>query len=232
MSLCVNHGGVAVVAATGIRASAVDLGVQPMAFECAAARITSYTSHCLAVVVYRPGLADVTASFFTELADVLDRVSTFADPLVLAGDLNLRLERQHDPYTIEFNNLLAGYGLHQQVVGLTHDAGIALDVCTRSDFPAPTVEILDVSLSDHRLLCWISHFHRLLPVYTSTSRRSWRSFDMDVFLADLQSSPLFDERQWQGLDVDALAELYNKTISQLLDDQAPVQHVTCRRRPM
>jgi len=35
----------------------------------------------------------------------------------------------------------------------------------------------------------------------------------------------------QGLDVDALAELYDKTISQLLDDQAPVQHVTCRRRP-
>jgi len=52
-------------------------------------------------------------------------------------------------------------------------------------------------------------------------------------LADLQSSPLCDERQWQGLDADALAELYDKTISQLhlLDDQAPVQHVTCRRRP-
>jgi len=56
-----------------------------------------------------------TASFFTELADVLDRVSTFADPLVLAEDLNLRLERQQDPHTVEFNNLLAGYSLHQQV---------------------------------------------------------------------------------------------------------------------
>ena len=53
------------------------------------------TSRCIAVVVYRPGSADVTASFFTELADVLDRVSTFADPLILARDLNLRLERQH-----------------------------------------------------------------------------------------------------------------------------------------
>jgi len=99
MSLCVNHGGVAVVAATGIRVSAVDLGVQPMTFECIAARITSFTSRCLAVVIYRPGSADVTASFVTELADVLDRVLTFADPLVHAGDLNLRLERQHDPHT-------------------------------------------------------------------------------------------------------------------------------------
>ena len=100
-------------------------------------------------------------------------------------------------------------------------------MCTRSDLPALTVEILDVSLSDYRLLRWTSHLHRLPPVYTSTSRRSWRSFDVDVFLADLQLSPLCDERQWQGCDADALAELYDKTISQLLDDQAPVQHVTC-----
>jgi len=174
----------------------------------------------------------MSTSFFTELADVLDHVSTFADPLILAGDLNLRLERQHDPHTVEFNNLLAGYDLHQQVVGATHDAGGILDVvCTRSDLPAPTVEILDVGLSDHRLLRWTSHHHHPPPVYMSTSRRCWRSFDADVFLTDLQSSPLCDEQQWQGLDADALAELYDKTIGQLLDDQAPVQHVTCRRRP-
>jgi len=126
----------------------------------------------------------VTANFFTELADMLDRVSTFVDPLVLARDLNLRLERQSDPHTVEFNNLLAGYGLQQQVVVATHDVGGTLDmVCTRSDLPAPTVNILDVGLSDHRLLRWTSHLHRPPPVYTSTSRRSWRSFDADVFLA-------------------------------------------------
>jgi len=40
----------------------------------------------------------VNVNFFTELADLLDRVSTFVHPLVLAGDLNLRLERQKDPH--------------------------------------------------------------------------------------------------------------------------------------
>jgi len=114
------------------------------------------TSRCLLlllVVVYRPGSAAVTANFVNELADILDRVSTFVDPLVLVGDLNLRLERQNDPHTVEFNNLLAGYDLQQQVVGATPDVGGTLDVvCTRSDLPAPTVDILDVGLSDHRLL--------------------------------------------------------------------------------
>jgi len=91
--------------------------------------------------------------------------------------------------------------------------------------------MLDIGLSDHRLLRWTSRLHRPPPVYTSTSRRSWRSFDMDAFLTDVQSSPLCDEQQWQGLDGDGLAELYNKSITVLLDHQVPVQHITCRRRP-
>ena len=93
-----------------------------------------------------------------------------------------------------------------------------------------TVDILDVGLCDHRLLRWTSHLHRPPPVYTSTSCRSWRSFDADVFLADLQSSSLCDERQWQGLNGDALAELYDKAISELLDHQVPVQLIIYRRR--
>jgi len=73
MSLGVNHGGVAVVAAAGIRASAVDLGVQLTTFECIIAHITSSTSRCLVVVVvYRPGSSAVTANFFTELKDMLN----------------------------------------------------------------------------------------------------------------------------------------------------------------
>ena len=58
----VNHGGVAVVAAPGVRLSSVDIGVQPTTFECVAARVTSGPSTCVVVVLYRTG--PVTASFF------------------------------------------------------------------------------------------------------------------------------------------------------------------------
>jgi len=44
----------------------------------------------------------VTHAFFTELADLLDRLSTSADALVLAGDINIRLERVTDTNTVEF----------------------------------------------------------------------------------------------------------------------------------
>jgi len=79
LQLGVNHGGVAVVAAAGVRLSAVDVGLQPTTFEYVAARVTSSSSpqSVVVVVVYRPGSSTVTATFFSELTDLLDRLSTY-----------------------------------------------------------------------------------------------------------------------------------------------------------
>jgi len=133
----------------------------------------------------------------SNISDVLDRLSTYVDPLVLAGDVNIRLERTADPYTVEFGELLACHGLVQHVQGVTHDAGGTLDVvCTRGDLPAPTVDVYDVGLSDHRLLYWLSPFVRPPPVYTTSNRRLWRSFDSDSFLVSLQASALCDVQQY------------------------------------
>lgn len=93
------------------------------------------------------------ATFFAELSDVLDRLSTYVDPLMLAGNVNIRPERTADHHAVEFRELLACYGLVQHVQGVTHDAGGTCDVvCTCGDLQVPMVNILDVGLSDHRLL--------------------------------------------------------------------------------
>jgi len=58
---------------------------------------------------------------------------------------------------------------------MTHDADGTLDVvCTRDDLPPPTIDVIDIGLSDHRLLRWQSCLLRLPPVYVKTTRRSWR----------------------------------------------------------
>jgi len=147
---------------------------------------------------------------------------------VLAGDVNIRLERTTDPHVVEFRELLACYRLVQHVQGTTHDAGGTLDVvCTHGDLPAPSVDVLDLGLSDHRLLRWVSPFVRPPPVYTTTNRRLWRSFHSDTFLANLQASALCDDQQYQNLDGDSLTKLYDTVIGELLDAQIPVQRVTC-----
>jgi len=84
---------------------------------------------------------------------VLDRFSTYVEPLVIASDVNIRLERSMDPHTVEFRDLLACYGLDQRVQDVTHDRSGMLDVvCTRGDLPSPKVIVCDVGFSDHRLL--------------------------------------------------------------------------------
>ena len=42
--LAVNHGGVAVVATTGVRLASINTGVKPSTFECVATRVTAGTS--------------------------------------------------------------------------------------------------------------------------------------------------------------------------------------------
>ena len=105
-SLSVNHGGVAVVTVAAVSLTAVDVGVQPSTFECVAARVTSGTSSCIVVLLYRPGSCAVTATFLPNCRTFwIDcRLSTYVDPVVLAGDVNIRLERTADPQTVEFSD--------------------------------------------------------------------------------------------------------------------------------
>ena len=96
--------------------------------------------------------------------------------------MNIRLERTSDLNTVEFSELLSGYGLAQHVSGATQNAGGTLDVvCTRDDLPAPSVDIIDIGLSDHYLLRWSLSLLRPTPIYVTSVRRCWRSFDPDVF---------------------------------------------------
>jgi len=153
---------------------------------------------------------------------------------VLAGDVNIRLERTADPNAVEFFELLGGYGLVQHVSGMTHDAGGTLDVvcnCTCDDLPSPVVGVIDTGLSDHRLLRWSSSLLRPQPTYVTSTRRPWKSFDREIFEVDLLASALCDEQQWSALDGDGLVKLYDDTIGALLDRQIPFKSVTCRRRP-
>jgi len=67
--------------------------------------VTSASSSCVAVVIYRTGA--VTSTFFAELSDILDRVSTLIEPIYIVGDINIHLDRPDDPDTVKFNDILA-----------------------------------------------------------------------------------------------------------------------------
>ena len=136
-----NYGSVAVVAVPGVRLTRLDVGIQCESYKLLCVRVTS-ASFCVAVVVYRTG--PVTPAYFTELSDVLDRVSTFNDPILVVGDVNIRLDRPDDLVSRQFTDTLAAHGLACRV---THYQGGLLDVVTtRDDLPLPPVKVVDVVL--------------------------------------------------------------------------------------
>ena len=136
---------------------AVNISAQPSKFECVAVCIASRQSTCLIIMLYCTG--PITANFFVKLVYVLDRLSTYLDPIILAGDMIIHLEHVSDPITVEFSDLLASYDLVQHVTGAMHDAGgTIVIVCTCVDLPPPSVDI-DIGLSDHRLLRWSLQLH-------------------------------------------------------------------------
>ena len=168
-TLATNHGGVAAVAASGVRLYQLDIGVDPASFELLCIRVVSRSLSCVVAVVYRPGFVATSTEFFTEMTDVLDRLSTFVEPVYIVGDFNVHFECPHDTATCELNDDFAAHGLRNSVTSLTHDHGGALDVVVRrSDLPAPSVDAVDVGLSDPHLLRWSVPITRESP---STSRR-------------------------------------------------------------
>ena len=110
-----NHGGIVVVASSGLRLSTMDLGVIPSTIELLCVRIVSGSSSFIAATIYRPGSAATSALFFTELSDVLDRLATFVEPILLTGDINIRIERLTDSDTEKFIDNLAVRGLEHRV---------------------------------------------------------------------------------------------------------------------
>jgi len=83
-------------------------------------------------------------------------MSTLALPIYLTGDINLPLIKPADPVgrSKDFNDLISSYGLVQCVTGLTHDQGGLLDVLITNNDSTQQIAVIDVGLTDHRLLTW------------------------------------------------------------------------------
>jgi len=143
-TLSTNNGGVAVVAAPGVRLSTLTLWCLSMQRRSSCSLRVSPPVHlpssCSSST--EPGSQTITVQFFAELADVLDRVVAFTDPVIVTGDFNVRLDRADDPAAQQMTDLLATYGFVCRVSELTHGRGCLLDVvATRSYQPAPSVEV-------------------------------------------------------------------------------------------
>jgi len=148
-----NYGGMAVVAVSGLRLLCI--GFDTTSIELLCAEVVPGPFSATVDLIYRHGSEAVMTTFFVNLADTLDRVAAYNDPVYIVGDINVRIDRDDDINTKQLLELLDVYGFTVQVSDPTHARDGPLDVVStrRDDAPLP-VSVYDAGLSDHHLLLW------------------------------------------------------------------------------
>lgn len=130
-----------------------------------------------------------------------------------------------------FLNFIHVYNLVQNVSSTTHVHGHTLDlVITRSDEQIVSDFIIsNPHISDHLAVQCKLLLTKPRPTKTFVSSRNLRSVDLDDFSRDLENSDLF--KSYHHMDVSALIDSYNNTVSLLLNTHAPLKQRSILVRP-
>ncbi len=227
-SLSTNHGGVAAISVPGVKQSRMPINSTLSTFEAVCVRHTWLSSMSIVLLIYRTG--PVTSRFFSELSTLLESLATFSCDLFVVGDLNIHIERAHDPHAMMLLDLFSSFGFYSCVNLPTHNLGGTLDVVF-SRREAVSVHISDPCLSDHCLLTWSISVAKPSSQYIPVSYRSLRNISLPSLRLAISMSPLCRSNVWNSLNVHDLAALYDSTLSFIIDSFAPVRTVRLRRRP-
>lgn len=116
-------------------------------------------------------------------------------------------------------------------MGRTHNAGGILDlfISRRTDPPLIT-DVMDVGLSDHRLVRLEVEFNPSKPVYKTKMIRALQRFHFNLFEEDLKSSILKHEFARNVISTSGPVEVYNCTLTAIVNKYAPFSIKTCAVR--
>ena len=146
----------------------------------------------LSYYIYHPGSVAVQQKFFDELAAILDRVATYHEPIYIAGDFNIRLDRPEDPWADQLRLLVDCYGLVLHSTGPTYKLGGTMDAIVSHDVSGRPnhVEVEDTGLSDHFLLRWEVSIAQDEPPAMHITSRPWRHLDIQLLRSVVHVAPL------------------------------------------
>jgi len=176
--------------------------------------------------IYRPPSSSQFSKpfsvFLDEFNSFLSVAATTPHEFLITGDFNLHVDNPADNQISQFLSVLSSFNLTQHVDFPTHIKNHTLDLVISSADSSltPSLSTTHCSPSDHfPILTRLSVSPTPLPPPTLHSFRRVHSIDTDSFVSDLQSSPLITN---PPTSLGSLIELYNDTLSSLLDKHAPV----------
>ena len=180
------------------------------------------------VIVYRTSR---TSLFFDEFPCLLERLAITSTPLIITGDFNFHVDVANDPHAMRFLDLIDAFNLEQHIDVPTHRSGHTLDlIITRADDKiAKNFHVHDPVISDHFAVhCQLALFK---PPFEKKeiSYRKLRSIDKTAFCEDIAKSPLMTISDF--MSTSELVDLYNKELSDILEQHAPLKKCIVTLRP-
>ena len=227
-----NHGGVAAIISDRFRCKRLPPPATAKSFESVCFSLTGSSSTIILLLLYRPGSAAVTDTFFTELTSFLEVLALYKCQIVIAGDFNIRVEKAENADASRLRELIDSFGCTQHVPAVpTHQAGGTLDlVITKSD---QVIDELSVEppniISDHSLISWCISLDRLPPITMNREVRDWNKLDIESFREALLQSELCDVTS-RPASANELFHTYHEVLQRLSDQFVPVRKVTIRRQ--
>ena len=231
LKLNINHGGICVFLRSTFRVRTIGLPYYK-SMEVLALSIHGSILTTTLIVLYRPGSHSVTADFFDEFSDLLDRCSS-SNRCIVVGDVNIHLDICESSLSIQFHSLLKCFGLIECVnKSPTHTQNHQLDMFITNQENQPAVINVDPPIiSDHSLIiATYKVTSSAPPVRPRVLRRKWRSFDITGFTDELLSSDLVCNPPDDN--VDKFFSSYDETLRTILDKHAPQILVTKYSRPV
>ena len=194
-------------------------------FECMDVKV-SHGSACIRLVaLYRPPPSTknklTPAMFFAEFTDLLEKYSSAAGNLLIAGDFNFHWGCADDVNAIELRNLLEAVGLTQHISEPTHENGRILDLLvTRSSENIVKKTTVSDLLSDHHAVHAQLGFTKAHQARKRVTFRKLQSIDQRQLHQDIMSSALTNT---SNTSLDDLIQRYESVMCELLDKHAPLK---------
>lgn len=172
-----------------------------------------------------------TSLFLEEFANLLADVLLLKGELLVLGDFNFHVNNASCIESKQFITLYESFNLKQHVSVPTHHLGNTIDLLlTRSsDQGVSNIRVQDHLVSDHYVV-YLSIAITRPPRPTKTiTTRNFKKLDVTALKADLKDSELLTIT---SNDPEELANVYNVTVSELLEKHAPSKTKTVVLRPL
>ena len=236
-------GGVAIIFKRGMKVNCIKCLIRFKTFEHVTCKVMTVSGPFLVISIYRRGYSETNKftvnDFILEFSQLLDDICDASTPIVIAGDINIHVERMpltipsqlsDVPYNVRdvvnFYDLLKEYNLKQLITVPTHEEGGTLDLAMISGVnPTCSVGFKDqVCLSDHFHICMDIPFQPLMKSNKVTLQRRP--------LENLQSVDFREKILGVNLikidcdDVNEATNHYNLSLSNLFNEACPVSEIT------